>query len=178
MTLRSWLVGLTAFGLLTSACGLGSGYGGGVQTSAPSLPTSTPTASQEADTAAISVAQTSLGKILVDPGGFTLYVLTNDTAGQSTCYESCAATWPPVPADTGVGSDVDASLFGSTMRTDGVDQMTIDGRPLYRFAPDASPGDVGGQGINGVWFVVGADGVPIGPSAGKTPSDTTSGYGY
>ena len=39
--------------------------------------------------------------------------------------------------------------------------MTVDGWPLYFFSGDATPGDTTGQGVGGVWFVVGADGAAI-----------------
>ena len=32
--------------------------------------------------------------------------------------------------------------------------------PLYRFAGDAAPGDINGQGVGEVWYVVGPTGVP------------------
>jgi hypothetical protein len=33
--------------------------------------------------------------------------------------------------------------------------------PLYYFAKDTKPGDTTGQGVQGVWYVVGVDGQPI-----------------
>jgi predicted lipoprotein with Yx(FWY)xxD motif len=109
----------------------------------------------------VSVASSDLGDILVDPEGFTLYVFTNDTDGVSTCYEGCASTWPAVPADTPIGSGLDSGMFGSADRTDGSPQLTVNGQPLYRYAPDTAPGDTNGQGVGGVWFAVGADGEMI-----------------
>jgi predicted lipoprotein with Yx(FWY)xxD motif len=114
----------------------------------------------------VHTAETDLGSVLVDAEGFTLYVFTNDTEGTSTCYDDCAANWPAVPGDTAIGADLDANLFGTSPRDDGTEQMTVNGMPLYRFTPDEAPGDVNGQGVGGVWFVVGADGNMIeGPSA-------------
>ena len=124
----------------------------------------------------MSTADTDLGTILVNADGFTMYVFTPDVDGVSTCYDDCAATWPAVPADTPIGAGVDASLFGSAPRTDGSEQLTVNGQPLYTFAPDANPGDTTGQGVNEVWFVVGADGAMIGgPEAAATGR---GGYGY
>ena len=34
--------------------------------------------------------------------------------------------------------------------------------PLYYFANDSAPGDLNGQAVGDVWFVVGADGELIG----------------
>lgn len=130
----------------------------------------------------VHVAETDLGEILVDPDGFTLYIFTPDVDGESTCYEGCADTWPPVPADTPISSDLDDSMFGSAPRTDGGDQLTVNGMPLYRFAPDGAPGDTNGQGVNDVWFVVDAQGGMIEAAAGATQENTSGpaddGYDY
>lgn len=133
-------------------------------TAAAAEETTTPASEPAAE--GVSTAETDLGSILVDAEGFTLYVFTNDTEGTSTCYDDCAANWPAVPGDTAIGADLDASLFGTSAREDGSEQLTVNGMPLYRFTPDEAPGDVNGQGVGGVWFVVGADGNMIeGPSA-------------
>jgi predicted lipoprotein with Yx(FWY)xxD motif len=39
-------------------------------------------------------------------------------------------------------------------RPDGSHQLKAGKWPLYRFAGDAAPGDVNGQGTAGVWYVV------------------------
>ncbi|HEU4914985.1 MAG TPA: hypothetical protein VFV13_00295 [Acidimicrobiia bacterium] len=114
----------------------------------------------------VHTADTDLGAILVDGEGFTLYLFTNDTEGTSNCNEGCIENWPAVPGDTAVGPDLDASLFSSITRADGSEQLAVNGMPLYRYTPDAAPGDINGQGVGGVWFVVGADGNMIeGPEA-------------
>ena len=133
-------------------------------TAAAAEETTTPATEPAAE--GVSTAETDLGSILVNAEGFTLYIFTNDTEGTSTCYDDCAANWPAVPGDTAIGADLDASLFGTTARNDGSEQLTVKGMPLYTFTPDEAPGDVNGQGVGGVWFVVGADGNMIeGPSA-------------
>lgn len=131
----------------------------------------TTSAAEEATTTAamaegVHTADTDLGAILVDAEGFTLYVFTNDTEGTSNCNEGCIENWPAVPGDTAIGGDLDASLFSTVTRADGTEQLAVNGLPLYLFASDAAPGDVNGQGVGGVWFVVGADGNMIeGPEA-------------
>jgi predicted lipoprotein with Yx(FWY)xxD motif len=127
----------------------------------------------------IHASETDLGTILVDDQGFTLYAFANDTDGESTCYDSCAENWPAVPGDSEIGGDLDAALFATTARTDGTEQLTVSGQPLYRFTPDAAPGDVGGQGVGGVWFVVGTDGAMIGgpeASADVVPTEDDLDY--
>jgi predicted lipoprotein with Yx(FWY)xxD motif len=154
------LLGLT---LILAACG--SDAEPGTTTSAGD--TSTTNAGETTTTGAdstggISTADTGLGTILVDGDGFTLYVFTADTEGESTCYDGCADKWPAVSAGVEIGSGLDDSLFGSVARTDGGDQLTVNGQPLYRYAPDSNPGDTKGQGLGGVWFAVDANGAKVG----------------
>jgi predicted lipoprotein with Yx(FWY)xxD motif len=125
----------------------------------------TTTSAAEAAMDGVHATETDLGTILVDPDGFTLYVFTADSDGESACYDACAETWPPVAADTQISSDLDESMFGSIERTDGITQLTVNGMPLYLFASDTSPGDTSGQGVNDVWFVVDAEGKMIEASA-------------
>lgn len=124
----------------------------------------------------VHAAESDLGEILVGPDGFTLYIFTNDTGGESVCYDACAELWPPLPADTPIASDLDDSLFGTTMRDDGSEQLTVDGMPLYFYQPDSDPGDVEGQGFNGVWFVVDADGNVV--EAAASDDDVVIDYDY
>jgi predicted lipoprotein with Yx(FWY)xxD motif len=154
-----FLLALAAVLVLT-ACGDDGGDGSG---------------GTDAGSDSLSTASTDLGTVLVDPDGFTVYVFLNDTDGESTCYDSCAATWPAVPGDTAISSDLDSSMFGTTTRTDGTEQLTVDGQPLYRYAPDTNPGDTNGQGVGDVWFVVGSDGGMIG---GPEAVATTGGGKY
>lgn len=191
--MRTRSIFLTAvFALLIAACG--GGDGGATTTDASDDPTTTPaddpttTAEDMTTTTAggdsstteaemmdgVHASDTDLGSILVNGEGFTLYIFTNDTGGESTCYDACADTWPPIPGDVTIASDLDASIFGTTTRDDGSEQLTVNGMPLYLYAPDAAPGDTNGQGVGGVWFVVDAAGEVIEASAGGQVID----YGY
>jgi predicted lipoprotein with Yx(FWY)xxD motif len=100
----------------------------------------------------VSIRTASLGKVLVDSKGLTLYVWDRDTtAGKSSCTGGCATVWPPV-AVTGMhtyGAGLTASTFSVITRTDGTKQLAVNGKPLYTFANDTKPGDVKGQGVNG-----------------------------
>lgn len=106
----------------------------------------------------------SLGEHLVDGGGRTLYLFTNDADGASTCYDACATNWPPLLADGDVAAmdGVDAELIGTTERTDGTRQVTYGGWPLYTFVRDTEPGAATGQAVNDVWYVVAPDGSALG----------------
>lgn len=106
----------------------------------------------------IRTSNTSLGEILVDGRGYTLYRFTSDSGNESACYGTCAANWPPlVVSDTiaipkGMPGDI-----GIILRTDNSTQVTYNGMPLYYYARDAKPGDTTGQGVGGKWFVVKAE---------------------
>ena len=104
-----------------------------------------------------------LGSFLVDDKGMTLYLFTKDTPNTSNCYEKCATAWPPLLTtdDPVAGEGVDASLLGTTTRTDGTVQVTYNGWPLYYYEKDKAPGDVVGQDVGGVWFVVSATGEQV-----------------
>ena len=109
------------------------------------------------------VAESSLGQILVDGEGRTLYMFKPDSAGEPTCYEDCEKNWPPltVTGDITVGEGLDASKFMTVDRTDGSKQVKVGTWPLYYFANDAAPGDTNGQEVGDVWYVVSPTGEPI-----------------
>lgn len=113
--------------------------------------------------ATVSLKTTSLGAILVDAQGKTLYMWENDKNGKPSCYDACAAKWPAltVTGTPAAGTGVDASKLTTVARTDGTTQVKYGEYPLYYFASDTAAGDTKGQGIGNVWFVVGADGEPI-----------------
>jgi predicted lipoprotein with Yx(FWY)xxD motif len=116
------------------------------------------------DAATVNLAEDdTLGSFLVDDKGMTLYLFTKDTPNTTVCYEKCAVAWPPL-LTTGapvVGEGLDASLLGTTERTDGTVQVTYNGWPLYYYEKDKAPGDVTGQDVGGVWYVVSAEGDQI-----------------
>ena len=165
------LVALFSAAVMVAACS--SGGGGGAATTAPSASASeAPSASADASASAsaaagaeIALADSSLGQIIVDGEGKTLYMFDPDTAGTPTCYDDCATAWPPLLADDAAavtaGTGLDASKITVVDRTDGGKQVKYGNWPLYYFANDAAAGDTNGQGLNDVWWVVGADGEPI-----------------
>lgn len=116
----------------------------------------------------LTVTASDVGDILVDGDGIVVYLFDQDSDGVSVCYDDCAATWPPLLAPVEAGAGVDDSLLGTGERTDGTDQVTYDGHPLYYFAADESPGDHNGQGVGDVWWVVSPEGDRITDVAADT----------
>jgi len=123
-------------------------------------------ASEAAGGGAIVLVDSALGKIIVDgdESGKTVYAFTPDSAGTPTCYDDCAANWPPVvPEGTpSAGTGLDASLLTVVDRTDGTQQLKYGDWPLYYFAGDKAAGDTNGQGVGTKWYVIGADAKLIG----------------
>jgi predicted lipoprotein with Yx(FWY)xxD motif len=109
----------------------------------------------------------TLGAFLADGAGRSLYLFTKDTKDTSNCYDKCAAAWPPLLTSDKptVGDGVDAALVGTTQRKDGTTQVTYNGWPLYYYTPDQKPGDVTGQAVGKVWWVVSGEGWAIKPAA-------------
>jgi predicted lipoprotein with Yx(FWY)xxD motif len=112
--------------------------------------------------------------IVVDATGRTLYLFTGDPPKFATCVgdlpaRGCGKVWPPLVASRPLvaGGGAKASLLGTTKRSDGVVQVTYAGHPLYFFRgyggtpPDRRPGDINGQGLYGMWYVISPTGTPI-----------------
>ena len=109
--------------------------------------------------ATLGVENGSLGKILDDTHGRTLYLFKKDSGTKSACSGGCAVVWPPLRASGKpvVGTGLSASKVGATTRSDGKPQVTYNGHPLYTFTGDQNPGDTNGQGLTnfgGGWFAL------------------------
>src|SRR5215208_2731796 len=105
----------------------------------------------------LKVAQDpAVGSFLTDREGNALYLFTPDTTpGESTCYDDCATAWPPLAPSEGMNLPAGVPGELSTVeRTDGTQQVAYNDIPLYYFADDEQPGDINGQGLGGVWFIV------------------------
>jgi predicted lipoprotein with Yx(FWY)xxD motif len=117
--------------------------------------------------AKVGVRTTSLGKVLVNSKGVTLYLFEKDKNGKSACSGACAKAWPPLlskgkPTAAGGAS---ASKLGTTKRADGTTQVTYNGHPLYTFIKDnKKAGSTAGEGLKAFgaeWYVVGTNGKKI-----------------
>jgi predicted lipoprotein with Yx(FWY)xxD motif len=140
-------VSVTAFAL--TACGGGSATG-----------SAAPPKTENGRPATVGVANNgSLGKILDDADGRTLYLFAKDSGTKSACTGACASAWPPLRASgkPTLGAGASASLVGKTPRSDGKPQVTYNGHPLYTYTGDQNPGDTNGQGLTafgGSWFAL------------------------
>ena len=168
-------VPLIALGV--AACG-GGGNGATAATTPPT------TASGHPATLGTASAG-SLGTVLVDSKGDTLYLFQKDTGSKSTCVGPCASAWPPLRVSGGkptAGTGATASMLGTTPRSDGKPQVTYNGHPLYTYSGDQSPGDTSGEGVNafgGLWYAVSAAGNQVvGQASGSSSSGGGGGFSY
>jgi predicted lipoprotein with Yx(FWY)xxD motif len=124
--------------------------------------------------ATVKVRSTSLGKIIVDGSGRTLYLFEKDKGTKSNCSGACAKAWPPLltKGKPKAGTGARASKLGTTKRSDGTTQVTYGGHPVYRFIVDKNkPGSVKGQGSNAFgaeWYVVAPSGKKIEKSSSSS----------
>jgi predicted lipoprotein with Yx(FWY)xxD motif len=130
------------------------------------------------DTALRTTDNSSLGTIVVDGSGRTLYRFDKDSASPPTsnCTGACADLWPPVLVGTQITlSGIDRSLLGTIKRSDGTVQLTLNGWPLYRYAGDSAPGQINGEGVGGVWFAVRPTGAKALSASGSGTGAATGG---
>jgi predicted lipoprotein with Yx(FWY)xxD motif len=175
------------FGCFAATVAVLAGCGGSSSTtvSSASAPAATPatSASTTASTASsgsgelIATKHSKLGTVLEGgPKKLTVYLFEADKGGKSACSGACASVWPPVTTAGAVkagGGAISADL-GTTMRSDGTEQVTYKGHPLYFFAKDKDDGDAYGQGSNSFgagWYVLKPSGAKIDDDSDKGGSD-------
>ncbi|MFC0681736.1 hypothetical protein ACFFGH_28225 [Lysobacter korlensis] len=152
----------------------------GEETSEEAPEETTPTEEEPAEEpaegdVALMVSPTDLGDVVVDADGMTVYMFDNDTKGGDTsaCTGQCLEQWPPVittsemPTGTGVTGEL-----GTIETPEGELQVTLNGWPLYLWHLDEAPGDVTGQAVGGIWWVLDPSGEPI------RDEMESSGFGY
>ena len=168
---KTTLISLLAIALVAAVV---AGCGGGNNTATASSSQS----GSGSHTIAVS-DNSSLGKVLVDSKGRTVYLFQKDTGSMSTCSGACATDWPPVTttAKPTAGSGLTASMVGTTTRSDGTKQVTYNGHPLYNYVGDQKAGDTNGQGISAFgakWYAVS----PAGSTVTAKGSGSGGGYTY
>lgn len=137
-----------------------------------SYPAGSPEPADEAKPAAEGVSvndERTLGKILVDGKGRTLYRFDKDSAWpmKFACTGACLDTWKPAkPVEKSAVRGVPEKLITTVTRPDGTKQLAVDCWPVYWFTGDKKPGDVQGQGKQGLWFAVDDQGKKVTTPAG------------
>lgn len=101
--------------------------------------------------APVMTGESTLGQILVDQKGMTLYTFDKDADGKSACNGECATAWPPLLAEAGAAPAGDYSVI---TRDDGTLQWAYKGKPLYTWVKDMKPGDTTGDNVKNVWHIV------------------------
>jgi len=173
MTLVRPLKFVAGAAVLPLAAVIVAGCGSSAPSAAVTPPVAPPTANKAASSApTVRAAHSSLGRILVDAHGRTVYLFKKDKGTKSTCNGACAQAWPPVTVSgkPTAGTGAKASLVGTTKRSDGKTQVTYHGHPLYRFQGDQTRSDTKGQGLvafGGAWFVVSPSGTQVSGRAAK-----------
>jgi predicted lipoprotein with Yx(FWY)xxD motif len=149
------------------------------ETETPAIETATSEAPASPETPTVGVPVTGeatvnlrdtdeFGPVLVDNEGFALYMFEADSqnSGASTCYDDCAAAWPPLLTDGPPvgGEGIDDFMLATLPRDDGTTQVTYNGWPLYYYAGDTAAGNTAGQGIDGfggLWWLISPEGEAI-----------------
>ena len=149
---KSFLVVLTMAIAVTSIGAIAMAASGRSATAASSRPT-------------LSLHKTKYGNVIFDGHDRALYTFGRDQGRASTCYGSCAQTWPPFVTNSKpqAASGVRGGLIGTTRRKDGRLQVTYGGHPLYYYNAD-NKGQAKCQGVNnagGIWLVVSPSGSPV-----------------
>jgi len=100
---------------------------------------------------AVSAFAAHAGGVATAANGMTLYTFDKDSAGTSTCYDACAANWPPYLAVAGATM---GEGWTQVARSDGTMQWAFGGKPTYLYSADAAKGDMNGDGARYVWHVI------------------------
>ncbi len=181
---RSRWLATGALGLLVlvaAACSSGSS-----SSTTTTTANSSTTATSASGPATVTLARAgSLGTVLVNSSGMTLYHFTVDSTGKSNCTGTCASIWAPVVVPAGTtpagGAGLARGQLGTITRADGTIQVTYKGMPLYTYMGDKKVGDATGQGVGSTWFVITTSGSPVTAGGGTTTTTRaggSGGYGY
>ena len=146
-------------------------YGSGATT--PSAGTAT-----AASAATLGVRKTGIGQVLVNSAGHTLYLFEKDQNGRSAYSGACVGFWPPLisKGQPKALQGLNQSLVGTTTRSDGTQQVTYAGHPVYLFALDTQAGQTKGEGLTdfgGSWDALSPAGAKIeGGSSSQSSSSS------
>jgi predicted lipoprotein with Yx(FWY)xxD motif len=118
--------------------------------------------------ARISLHKSSLGMILVNGRGRTLYAFTKDGRNKDRCVTApgCSSTWPMLTSNgkPAAGPGVKGSMLSTIKLPNGSHQVTYNGHPLYTYVADSSTAEtdyVGADQFGGTWLAVNAAGKTV-----------------
>ena len=159
---------------LVAACGGSSTPGGSSSGGGGTSPASSGT---------VATGSTSLGMVLTNSQGFTLYYFTPEKGATVVCASTsaCNTTCPPLTSSSGAPSAPSgvSGTFGVVTLPNGTAEVTYQNWPLHTYSGDSAAGQTNGQGIQGMWFAAtpGLTAAGGGAGSGSTPT-MTPGYGY
>jgi len=175
-----------AISLLLAACGSSSTSSNTTSSAAGAQPAAQTSGSSSG--AVVKTASSSLGTILVNSQGMTLYHLSGEQDGKFICTGSaCLGVWHPLIAPSSATPSGPVGSLGTVKRPEGTLQVTYKGTPLYTFAQDKQAGETNGQGIKdvGTWSVAttSSGSAPAASTASSSEKEESSGggggaYGY
>ena len=117
-----------------------------------------------ADEPSVRVAETKLGRILVNGPGAHPLPVHEGSWGEERVQPPVSQVWPPATV-SGVptaGPGVAAAKLTTTRGADHRRQLVYNGHPLYTLTADVRPGQIDSEGFLGTWLVVSAAGNRIG----------------
>ena len=118
------------------------------------LPSAAATATgAEGSSVVIKAAGVHGTSVLTNRHGYTLYWFAPDSSTTSHCYSTCAAYWPPLIGAPSPSAGI-TGTFATVKRTNGAEQVTYNGHPLYTYVGDSAPGQATGNRLrlNGGWW--------------------------
>jgi predicted lipoprotein with Yx(FWY)xxD motif len=129
----------------------------------------------------VALRKTTLGSILVDARGRTLYLFEKDSSGMSACNTACVAYWPALTSGTTprAGKGVRQSMLKLVRQRNGLRQVTYAGHPLYTFVGDKHAGQTTGEGLTNFgagWYAVAASGQKVEESQPSGPGYSSGGW--
>jgi predicted lipoprotein with Yx(FWY)xxD motif len=152
-TVRKSFLLIPAAALALAGCASSGGTAAGGSAAAPATSSSLLTA-----------WQSPLGTVVVTGQGRAVYEFDKDTpgSGKSACTGTCVNLWHAVTTTSSAPSAAGVTGTVATIPTaDGGQQVTLAGHPLYTYAGDSASGQVSGEGVMNIWWLVSPAGVKV-----------------
>ncbi|MGE8081815.1 hypothetical protein [Peribacillus loiseleuriae] len=158
----SWLFTFLLAGILLVGCSAGKkaeDTKDQTKETAAEVENKTEVTSEEPITVLKLMEDEKVGKYLADADGVTLYYFAKDKPNTTNCSGECLENWPAFYSENlEVPKGFIKDDFGTITRKDtGEKQTTYKGYPLYYFVKDEASGDINGQGVKDVWFIVNSE---------------------